>query len=315
MKIIIPDYYKDFKCIADKCKHSCCKGWEIEIDENSCARFSRHEDIWKYVETGDSPHFRLSDDEVCPFLLENGLCNMILKYGEDFLCQTCTDHPRFRNYWSDRIEMGLGLVCEEAARIILTRTSPMRLVSFPDNNEVPSDLTPEDNTCVANITSTDTPTADSLPTDTPAADTVSTDTPAADTVPTDTPAVDSLPTDSSAADTSSTPTNTSQDLTEEELWLLNLRDAMISQITDNGPIARLKEYLIYRHIPDALYDDRLEERIAFINYFLEQSEKARARSDQSIEALIEIVRQLSYDLEYDEEEKERILSSFQQKPV
>lgn len=274
MKIIIPDYYKDFKCIADKCKHSCCKGWEIEIDENSCARFSRHEDIWKYVETGDSPHFRLSDDEVCPFLLENGLCNMILKYGEDFLCQTCTDHPRFRNYWSDRIEMGLGLVCEEAARIILTRTSPMRLVSFPDKNEVPSNLTPEDNT-------------------------------GADTVPTDTP----------AADTVSTPTNTSQDLTEEELWLLNLRDSMISQITDNGPIARLKEYLIYRHIPDALYDDRLEERIAFINYFLAQSEKALARSDQSIEALIEIVRQLSYDLEYDEEEKERILSSFQQKPV
>lgn len=294
MKIIIPDYYKDFKCIADKCKHSCCKGWEIEIDENSCARFSRHEDIWKYVETGDSPHFRLSDDEVCPFLLENGLCNMILKYGEDFLCQTCTDHPRFRNYWSDRIEMGLGLVCEEAARIILTRTSPMRLVSFPDNNEVPSDLTPEDSSA-----------ADTVPTNTPAADSLPTDTPAADTVPTDTP----------AADSSSTPTNTSQDLTEEELWLLNLRDAMISQITDNGPIARLKEYLIYRHIPDALYDDRLEERIAFINYFLEQSEKALARSDQSIEALIEIVRQLSYDLEYDEEEKERILSSFQQKPV
>lgn len=294
MKIIIPDYYKDFKCIADKCKHSCCKGWEIEIDENSCARFSRHEDIWKYVETGDSPHFRLSDDEVCPFLLENGLCNMILKYGEDFLCQTCTDHPRFRNYWSDRIEMGLGLVCEEAARIILTRTSPMRLVSFPDNNEVPSDLTPEDSSA-----------ADTVPTNTPAADSLPTDTPAADTVPTDTP----------AADTVSTPTNTSQDLTEEELWLLNLRDSMISQITDNGPIARLKEYLIYRHIPDALYDDRLEERIAFINYFLEQSEKARARSDQSIEALIEIVRQLSYDLEYDEEEKERILSSFQQKPV
>ncbi|MCQ2497243.1 MAG: hypothetical protein MJ131_11705 [Lachnospiraceae bacterium] len=191
----------------------------------------------------------------------------------------------------------------------------MRLVSFPDKNEVPSDLTPEDNTCVANITSTDTPTADSLPTDTPAADTVSTDTPAADTVPTDTSAADTVPTDTPAADTVSTPTNTSQDLTEEELWLLNLRDAMISQITDNGPIARLKEYLIYRHIPDALYDDRLEERIAFINYFLEQSEKALARSDQSIEALIEIVRQLSYDLEYDEEEKERILSSFQQKPV
>ena len=29
---IVPDYYKDFKCIADKCRHNCCIGWEIDID-------------------------------------------------------------------------------------------------------------------------------------------------------------------------------------------------------------------------------------------------------------------------------------------
>ena len=32
MKEYIPDYYKDFQCIADKCKDSCCIGWEIMID-------------------------------------------------------------------------------------------------------------------------------------------------------------------------------------------------------------------------------------------------------------------------------------------
>ena len=32
MQIIVPDYYKEFSCIADHCRHSCCIGWEIDID-------------------------------------------------------------------------------------------------------------------------------------------------------------------------------------------------------------------------------------------------------------------------------------------
>ena len=35
MKLFAPEYYKQFKCIADKCTHSCCIGWEIDIDEEA----------------------------------------------------------------------------------------------------------------------------------------------------------------------------------------------------------------------------------------------------------------------------------------
>ena len=35
MKIVKPDYYDSFRCIADKCRHSCCIGWEIDIDEDT----------------------------------------------------------------------------------------------------------------------------------------------------------------------------------------------------------------------------------------------------------------------------------------
>lgn len=239
MKIMVPEYYKNFKCIANQCRHTCCKGWEVEINEESLARFSAYPDIMEHVEMGDAPHFRLMSSEACPFLLDSGYCDMILKYGEDILCQTCADHPRFRNYWSDRIEMGLGLVCEEAARIILGSPVPMKLIYLTDSQDE------------------------------------------------------------------------AEEMTEDEAWLLSFRDQLLSQITESGPMARLKEYLIFRHIPDALYDDRLEERIRFVEYFLTQAEQAWEASDGSIEALAEIVRELSYDLEYDEEEKERILNSFE----
>ena len=35
MVTITPNYYMNFKCIADKCRHTCCAGWEIEIDDET----------------------------------------------------------------------------------------------------------------------------------------------------------------------------------------------------------------------------------------------------------------------------------------
>ena len=34
MKTVAPDYYRDFHCKAGNCKHTCCAGWEIVLDED-----------------------------------------------------------------------------------------------------------------------------------------------------------------------------------------------------------------------------------------------------------------------------------------
>ena len=39
MKLFAPSYYKDFACIADRCQHSCCVGWEIDIDPDTLAHY------------------------------------------------------------------------------------------------------------------------------------------------------------------------------------------------------------------------------------------------------------------------------------
>ena len=41
MRIIAPDYYPRFRCIADRCRHSCCIGWEIDIDPDTREKY-RH---------------------------------------------------------------------------------------------------------------------------------------------------------------------------------------------------------------------------------------------------------------------------------
>jgi lysine-N-methylase len=120
-----PDYYQDFKCIASSCKHTCCAGWEIDVDETSLERFLKVPSIAQHIKDGT---IVLGEDERCPFLREDGLCTMILEHGEDFLCDICTEHPRFYNDFEDHTEGGLGLVCEEACRIILTKPEDFTIV-------------------------------------------------------------------------------------------------------------------------------------------------------------------------------------------
>ena len=145
MKLFAPKYYNGFTCISDRCTHSCCIGWEIDIDHTSAKRYASlsggyGEIIKNSIEWEDTPHFRLSSDERCPHLDKNGLCRIILELGEDHLCDICREHPRFYNYSAKGKEVGLGLCCEEAARIILSSDDYDKLVEIGKTNEAEEDV-------------------------------------------------------------------------------------------------------------------------------------------------------------------------------
>ncbi len=130
MKVRVPNYYKNFKCIADRCKHSCCIGWEIDIDEDTYALYrsiggEMGHRLKESISPVEPPHFILDKQERCPFLNNRGLCDIITELGEDHLCDICADHPRFRNSFSNHTEMGLGLCCEAAAELILDQKEPV----------------------------------------------------------------------------------------------------------------------------------------------------------------------------------------------
>ncbi len=142
MKTIVPNYYEKFHCIADKCKHSCCIGWEIDIDETTHAQYKNMKtDFGKklndnIVTNDNCAYFKLTENERCPFLNDNNLCEIILNLGENSLCQICSDHPRFKNFYGDRVEIGLGLTCEEVARIVVNKTTTFELIEIERNQEI-----------------------------------------------------------------------------------------------------------------------------------------------------------------------------------
>ena len=134
------NYSKKFKCIGSKCKHNCCIGWQIDIDKKT---LNLYQELSK-TDTRFNPNcfsgktfnlnsvFSLSLGR-CPFLDKDNLCHIIKSYGEKSLCKTCKTHPRFKNFFSDRVETGLGLYCEEAGKIILSFKPKMKEVLVKDN--------------------------------------------------------------------------------------------------------------------------------------------------------------------------------------
>ena len=124
MEIRYPKYYHQFQCIASACEDSCCKEWEVDVDEVSAAYYrSLHGELGDalrevLVDTEDGTVMTIRDRR-CPMWRDDGLCRIQAALGHDALCATCRDFPRLRHDYGDFVELGLELSCPEAARMIL----------------------------------------------------------------------------------------------------------------------------------------------------------------------------------------------------
>lgn len=122
-----PGYYKEFKCTASKCRDNCCLGgWLIELDEDTVRYYRGLEGefgkaLCESLMTDDDGDtcFRLVEGR-CPHLDESGLCRVLGEIGEEHMGVVCREFPRYTNIFGGVTEKGIGLACEEAARLILT---------------------------------------------------------------------------------------------------------------------------------------------------------------------------------------------------
>ena len=131
------DDYAAFRCLAGACPQTCCAAWEIVVDpdaqdaylrlQHPLAAKLRH--VLRVDSEGDT-YFAQTDGR-CPFLCADGLCELQRTLGEQSLCRTCRDFPRWEVLLCDRVERGLSPACPEAARRLLARTAPLRFVSAP----------------------------------------------------------------------------------------------------------------------------------------------------------------------------------------
>ena len=136
-----PSYYNKFKCLADKCSDNCCIGWEIDIDAVTLKKYMNINGAFgnRLKQNISEGSFILNEKERCPFLNNRNLCDIYTELGEDNLCQICTDHPRFYEWFGSIKEGGIGLCCEAAASLIMSEDFSLAESIIPEDESDFSD--------------------------------------------------------------------------------------------------------------------------------------------------------------------------------
>lgn len=299
MKLYAPAYYKNFTCIADKCRHSCCIGWEIDVDEATMQVYDTltegyGREIQNSIERGEPPHFRLCEGDRCPHLDEHGLCNIITHLGEGYLCHICREHPRFYNDTNDGKEVGLGMACEEACRLILTSGGYENIVEIGtiegENEEFDFDPLPYRAQIYTLLSDHSLPYAERL----------------------------RRLSEACGISLSDKSDSEWRELLDSLEYLYDDHKSSLSVFTSDlstptaleAYLERVLAYFIYRHTPTAWDEDEFRTAVGFA-LFCERliASVAKTEDTRDLTGLMEIARVVSEELEYSEENTEAIKES------
>lgn len=128
--ILKPQYYDDFRCIADKCSFTCCMEWKINIDKETRKKYDELGIEYKVDKDGNA-YMPFNECNKCKMLDENGLCSIVKKHGVDYLSYTCDKFPRIYNRRGDDImECGLSNACPAVLDFFMKLEEPMEFMLY-----------------------------------------------------------------------------------------------------------------------------------------------------------------------------------------
>lgn len=97
--------YDKFRCIADKCPMTCCKGWAIRADGGVYDKWKSREETsylcnevtFRKEQEENIYHMKTDSCKTCVLLDEKGLCEIVKRHGDEYLSDTCAKFPRKHN--------------------------------------------------------------------------------------------------------------------------------------------------------------------------------------------------------------------------
>ncbi|MGL5649165.1 MAG: flagellin lysine-N-methylase [Clostridium sp.] len=143
----MPKYMKSFKCIASKCIDTCCAGWEINLDKETFFKYKNSDGRLKDVVKGKFVESVAHDDDLtygymnvednkCPFLDENLLCEIHGKTNDENLSITCRRYPRIYNIIDGIYEKSGTSSCIEVCQKAFLSKEKMEFVEWEEDLDV-----------------------------------------------------------------------------------------------------------------------------------------------------------------------------------
>ena len=145
-----PNYYTKFSCLADKCRDTCCSRWEIDVDDKTYGYMQNvggelgKKLLSNIIQGKDGRYIKLNEHGFCPFLTENKLCSLYSRLGEEHVSAICREHPRWYNWYSNGREAGMGICCEEVARLVMSAENDLTFSEYETDEITDEDYSETD---------------------------------------------------------------------------------------------------------------------------------------------------------------------------
>lgn len=118
------DFYDKFNCIGGSCPYTCCKGWQITIDEKTYSKYLSQkfpQNIIMNILSQQRDDIRCirKIGTTCPYYTQDGLCRFQRDNMENFMPKVCRQYPRTSISFGEYKEATLELSCIRAAELFV----------------------------------------------------------------------------------------------------------------------------------------------------------------------------------------------------
>ena len=129
--------YDRFTCVADKCPYTCCRDWDvISVDAETIEVYRMDSYVIAGIDEKRKSFITRKQDFSCCFLNKDLLCDLVLRYGPDVLCYTCTTFPRVIMRRTGLTEYTLSNGCAEVLHLLDMIETPLPFMydeeTFPE---------------------------------------------------------------------------------------------------------------------------------------------------------------------------------------
>lgn len=132
-RVLAPSIYGRFQCKGASCRYNCCQGWNITMSKDEYHRWKKCGILPKGKEENGkvricpderktNRHYAeiiLDKSQNCPYLTDEGLCQIQKEHGVKEMTLTCRRFPRQTHRYFGQTECSLSLGCEKVLELLL----------------------------------------------------------------------------------------------------------------------------------------------------------------------------------------------------
>lgn len=139
-------YKKEFTCLAGECPATCCKGWQVLVDQSTyetvCADTTplgkkTKKNIMAKKQEGQTYYYMKQGFQGCGCLTREGLCALEAAGRKDLMSWICQEYPRRILDFGPFCETTLELACFKVASIFVAERE---LPTMVESTEVPEHM-------------------------------------------------------------------------------------------------------------------------------------------------------------------------------